>query len=135
MLEWEIDEKKLKSSTYTYVDAHLHLVKLLHCHFMYFAAFTDQKQTSCWCFMWVSEYKNLSSTCICKILNHTHTYTLCNTYTPHIKRSFRCLNVVYHNRSSPGMLQLPRCTTTSQRLVVQLSTGMNNYATTSTGIL
>ena len=44
-----------------------------------------------------------------------------------------------HNHSSPDVLQLPCCATTSQWNVVQLSIGMHNfyynYATTVTGML
>ena len=35
----------------------------------------------------------------------------CNTFTPQIKGSFCSLNVIYHNLSSPGVLQLPWCGT------------------------
>ena len=32
---------------------------------------------------------------------------ICNTFTPQIKGSLCDLNVMYHNHSSPGALQLP----------------------------
>ena len=35
----------------------------------------------------------------------------CNTFSPQIKGSFSSLNVMYHNLSSPGVLQLPWCAT------------------------
>ena len=50
---------------------------------------------------------------------------LCNPFTPQIKGSFYGLNVMYHNHSSPGVLQLPRCATISQWNVVQLPIGMH----------
>ena len=60
---------------------------------------------------------------------------VCNTFTPQIKGSFWGLNVMYHNHSSPGVLQLPWCATTSQWNVVQLPIGMHIHATISTGML
>ena len=45
---------------------------------------------------------------------------ICNTFTPQIKRNFYGLNVMYHNHSSPGVLQLSWCATASQWNVVQL---------------
>ena len=58
---------------------------------------------------------------------------ICNTFTPQIKGSFCGLNVMYHNHSSPGVLQLlsgmwynfpVECGTTFQWNVVQLPIGM-----------
>ena len=51
---------------------------------------------------------------------------LINTFTPLIKSNFCGLNVMYHNYSSPGMLQLPWCATTSQQNVTQLPIEMHN---------
>ena len=48
----------------------------------------------------------------------------CNTFTPQLNGSFCGFNVMYHNYSSPGVLQLPWCATTSQWNVVQLRIGM-----------
>ena len=42
------------------------------------------------------------------------TSIICNTFTPQIKGSFYGLNVMHHNHSSPGVLQLPWCATTLQ---------------------
>ena len=50
---------------------------------------------------------------------------ICNTFTPQIKGSFCGLNVMYHNHSSPGVLQLSWYATTSQWNVVQLPIGMH----------
>ena len=51
---------------------------------------------------------------------------ICNTFTHQIiKGSFCGLNVMYHNHSSPGVLQLPWCANTSQWNVVQLPSGMH----------
>ena len=47
-----------------------------------------------------------------------------NTFTPQIKGSSCGLNVMYHNHSSPGVLELPWCATTSQWKVV-LPIGMH----------
>ena len=49
---------------------------------------------------------------ITKIFDHGNLelYGICNTFTPQIKGSCCGLNVMYH--SSPGVLQLPWCTTT-----------------------
>ena len=49
----------------------------------------------------------------------------CNTFTTQIKGSFCGSNVMYHNHNSPGVLQLPWCTTTFQWNVVQLTIGMH----------
>ena len=49
----------------------------------------------------------------------------CNTFTPQIKGSFCGLNVMYHNHSSPGVLQLPWCATISQWNAVQFPSGMH----------
>ena len=50
---------------------------------------------------------------------------LCNPFTLQINGSFYGLNVMYHNHSSPSVLQLPWCATTSQWNVVQLPIGMH----------
>ena len=46
------------------------------------------------------------------------TTNICNTFASQIKGSFCGLNMMYHNHSSPGVLQLPWCATTSQWNVV-----------------
>ena len=46
---------------------------------------------------------NTLLTCFCKLGRDL--YCICNTFTP-LKRSFCSINVMYHNHSSPGMLQL-----------------------------
>ena len=48
----------------------------------------------------------------------------CNTFTPQIKGSFCGINMLYHNHSSPGVLQLPWCAITFQWNAVQLPIGM-----------
>ena len=48
-----------------------------------------------------------------------------NTFIPQIKGSFCGLNVMYHNHSSAGVVQLPCCATTFQWNVVQLPIGMH----------
>ena len=62
-------------------------------------------------------------------ISTTNTYvsynTVCTTFTPQIKGSLCGLNVMYHNHSSPGALQLPCCAITSQWNVVQLPIGMH----------
>ena len=51
---------------------------------------------------------------------------ICNTFTHQIiKGNFCGLNVMYHNHSSPGVLQLPWYATTSQWNVVQLPSGIH----------
>ena len=55
-------------------------------------------------------------------LCHTCTYIyICNTFTPHIKASRHAAYIMLH---SLGVLQLPKCGTTSQWNVVQLPNGM-----------
>ena len=67
-------------------------------------------------FLWVSYY-------VSRLLTSP-----CNNFTPQIKGSFCSLNVMYHNHSSLGVLQLPWCATTYHW-------NAYNYATTSTGML
>ena len=50
---------------------------------------------------------------------------ICNTFTPQIKGNFCGLNAIYHNHSSPYVLQLSWCATTSQWNIIQLPIGMH----------
>ena len=39
---------------------------------------------------------------------------VCNAFTPQIKGSYYSLKAMYHNHSSPDVLQLPWCAITSK---------------------
>ena len=65
---------------------------------------------------------------ICTYCTYVSMYVcmhVCNTCTPQIKVSFCGLHVMYHNHSSPGLLQLSWGATTSQWNVVKLPIGMH----------